>query len=72
MDRITPRDAELCCQRQHLAQQQQIERNHMNTLLILESAAQFNATHDYDIEAALRLSSLVVRHAHRQEAWHAQ
>jgi hypothetical protein len=36
----------------------------MNTLLILESAAQFNATHDYDIEAALRLSSLVVRHAH--------
>jgi hypothetical protein len=36
----------------------------MNKLLILESAAHFNATHDYDIEAALRLSSLVVRHAH--------
>ena len=36
----------------------------MNKLLILESAALFNATHDYDIEAALRLSSLVVRHAH--------
>jgi hypothetical protein len=36
----------------------------MNKSLILESAAHFNATHDYDIEAALRLSSLVLRHAH--------
>ena len=32
--------------------------------LILETAANFNAAHDYDIEAALRLSALVVRHAH--------
>jgi len=36
----------------------------MNTLLILETAADFNATHDYDINAAFRLSSAVVRHAH--------
>jgi hypothetical protein len=32
--------------------------------LILETAAHFNAAHDYDIEAALRLSALVLRHAH--------
>jgi hypothetical protein len=36
----------------------------MNNPLILETAAHFNATHNYDIEAALRLSSLVLRHAH--------
>jgi hypothetical protein len=36
----------------------------MNNSLILETAAHFNATHNYDIEAALRLSSLVLRHAH--------
>ena len=36
----------------------------MNTPLILQTAAHFNATHDYDIDAALKLSSLVVRHAH--------
>jgi len=36
----------------------------MSTSLILESAALFNATHDYDIEAALCFSAAVVRHAH--------
>jgi hypothetical protein len=32
--------------------------------MILQSAAYFNETHDYDIDAALRLSAAVVRHAH--------
>ena len=36
----------------------------MNTSMILQSAAYFNETHDYDIDAALRLSAAVVRHAH--------
>ena len=36
----------------------------MNTNLILESAAHFNATHDYDIDAALYLTASVLRHAH--------
>jgi hypothetical protein len=32
--------------------------------MILQSAAHFNATHDYDIDAALHLTSVVLRHAH--------
>jgi len=36
----------------------------MNTPLILQTAAHFNAIHDYDMDAALELSSLVLRHAH--------
>jgi hypothetical protein len=36
----------------------------MNKSSIYQSAAHFNATHDYCLEAALMLSSVVVRHAH--------
>jgi len=36
----------------------------MKTNLIFDTAAQFNATHDYDIDAALHLTSVVLRHAH--------
>jgi hypothetical protein len=36
----------------------------MNTHQIRETAAHFNAQHDYDIGAALALSSAVIRHAH--------
>jgi hypothetical protein len=36
----------------------------MNTHQIHETAAQFNAQHDYDIGAALELSRAVIRHAH--------
>jgi hypothetical protein len=36
----------------------------MKTNLILETAAHFNATHDYNIDAALHLTSVVLRHAH--------
>ncbi len=37
----------------------------MNNPLIIQTAAHFNATHDYDMDAALELSSLVLRHAHQ-------
>jgi len=36
----------------------------MNTHAILETAAHFNEQHDYDVAAALKLTSLVIRHAH--------
>jgi hypothetical protein len=36
----------------------------LNTHAIIQTAADFNATHDYDIGAALKLTELVVRHAH--------
>jgi hypothetical protein len=36
----------------------------MNAHHIRETAAQFNDAHDYDIGAALALSSAVIRHAH--------
>jgi len=36
----------------------------MNKTSLLELAAHFNAAHNYDIDAALRLASVVVRHAH--------
>jgi hypothetical protein len=36
----------------------------MNKNLILETAAHFNAVHDYDIDAALRLSTVTLRQAH--------
>ena len=34
------------------------------THLIRQTAADFNATHDYDLAAALALSAAVIRHAH--------
>jgi hypothetical protein len=37
----------------------------MNNHTIIQTAAHFNATHDYDIDAALRLSAMVLRHAHQ-------
>jgi len=37
----------------------------MNTHTITQTAAHFNAQHDYDIDAALRLSAMVLRHAHQ-------
>ena len=45
----------------------------MNAHKIRETAAIFNAAHDYDMAAALELSQIVIRHAHivqlaRQEA----
>jgi len=36
----------------------------MNLHAIHQTAAHFNATHDYDVAAALRLTDLVIRHAH--------
>lgn len=36
----------------------------MNITDIAHSAATFNAQHDYDIEAALSLTSIILRHAH--------
>jgi hypothetical protein len=36
----------------------------MNTHAIHQTAAAFNAEHDYDVAAALRLTDLVIRHAH--------
>jgi hypothetical protein len=32
--------------------------------LIRQTAADFNAQHDYDLAAALELSTVVIRHAH--------
>ena len=36
----------------------------MNIHTIAQSAATFNAQHDYDIAAALKLTELVIHHAH--------
>jgi hypothetical protein len=36
----------------------------MNTHAIHQTAAAFNAEHDYNVAAALRLTDLVIRHAH--------
>jgi hypothetical protein len=36
----------------------------LNTHAIAQTAAAFNADHDYDIGAALKLTELVVQHAH--------
>ena len=36
----------------------------MNIHTIAQSAATFNAQHDYDIAAALKLTELVIQHAH--------
>jgi hypothetical protein len=36
----------------------------MNLHTIAQSAATFNAQHDYDIAAALKLTELVIQHAH--------
>jgi hypothetical protein len=37
----------------------------MNIHTIAQSAATFNAAHDYDIAAALKLTELVIGHAHQ-------
>jgi hypothetical protein len=36
----------------------------MNKHTITQTAAHFNAAHDYDIDAALQLTAVVLRHAH--------
>lgn len=36
----------------------------MNNHSILESAAAFNATHDYNLEAVLKFTAVAARHAH--------
>jgi hypothetical protein len=36
----------------------------MNTHTIQQTAAHFNAQHDYDIQSALKLIEIVIRHAH--------
>jgi hypothetical protein len=36
----------------------------INTRAIAETAATFNATYDYDLGAALKLTELVISHAH--------
>ena len=36
----------------------------MNIHAIAQSAATFNAQHDYDLGAALKLTELVIQHAH--------
>jgi hypothetical protein len=36
----------------------------MNIQAIAQTAAAFNADHDYDVAAALKLTELVVTHAH--------
>jgi hypothetical protein len=36
----------------------------MNTHAILESAATFNARHDYDLGAVLKFTEVAVKHAH--------
>jgi hypothetical protein len=38
--------------------------NNMNIHAIVQTAAEFNSTHDYDVAAALKLTELVIRHAH--------
>jgi len=44
-----------------------IKRQHtanMNIQAIAQSAATFNAAHNYDVAAALKLTELVIQHAH--------
>ena len=36
----------------------------MNTHAILQSAATFNAAHDYDLDAVLHFATVAARHAH--------
>jgi hypothetical protein len=36
----------------------------MNTHDILQSAAEFNARHDYNLEAVMRFAAVAARHAH--------
>ena len=36
----------------------------MNTPLILSTAAAFNSTHDYDLEAVLKFTEVAAKHAH--------
>ncbi len=36
----------------------------MNTYLILQSAAAFNARHDYDLDAVLEFTKAAAKHAH--------
>lgn len=36
----------------------------MNTPLILQTAATFNSTHDYDLDAVLEFVKIAVKHAH--------
>jgi hypothetical protein len=36
----------------------------MNTHAIHQTAAAFNAQHDYDVGAALKLTELIIKHAH--------
>jgi hypothetical protein len=36
----------------------------INTHAIAQTAATFNADHDYDLQAALKLTEIVIRHAH--------
>ena len=36
----------------------------MNTPLILQTAAAFNATHDYNLEAVLKFTEVAAKHAH--------
>jgi hypothetical protein len=36
----------------------------LNTHAIAQTAANFNAAHDYDVAAALKLTEIVIRHAH--------
>jgi hypothetical protein len=45
----------------------------MNTHAILQSAADFNSRHDYNLEAVIKFAEVAARHAHlvtlaRQEA----
>jgi hypothetical protein len=37
----------------------------MNTHAIIQTAAHFNEQHDYDLRAALKLTELVIGHAHQ-------
>jgi hypothetical protein len=36
----------------------------MNIHAIAQTAANFNSAHDYDVSAALKLTELVIQHAH--------
>ena len=36
----------------------------MNTPLILSTAAAFNSTHDYSLDAVLEFTKVAIRHAH--------
>jgi hypothetical protein len=36
----------------------------MNTPLILQTVATFNAAHDYSLDAVLKFTEVAVRHAH--------